>query len=146
MYELLIGHLPFEAKGGAVQRIGIGVGSKCCQRGMSGQETGGRESAGGGAAMAGGGLCVHSQILYRSPPLEESLDIWARDLMLRFLVRMSSALFAWPCEHHAMRQRPLLSSVCFFHPSGQIVEHSIDRFPLSPFPNLLHPRTSLIDL
>ena len=121
MYELLIGHPPFEAKGGAVRRICIGVGGKCCQRGMPGEPAEGRDTVGGGAAMAGGGLCVHSQILYGSPPLEESLDIWARDLMLRFLVRVSSALFGCPCKHHAMRQRPLLCSVRFFHPySGQI--------------------------
>ena len=66
MHELLLGNPPFEANGKR---------SKCCPRAKIAEGT-----------APGSRQCVHSQILWTVPSLADgSIDMWARDLLLRFL-------------------------------------------------------------
>ena len=65
MYELLFGNPPFDA----------GSRSKCCTRAKIAEGT-----------APGSRQCVHSQILWTVPSLVDgSIDMWARDFLLRFL-------------------------------------------------------------
>ena len=91
MYEILLGRRPFEASGGTEKVFGIGPENMCCSRGKI-EATAVDRCADKYPVMVGRRLCIHSQILYGAPIIEEGVDIWARDLMQRFLVCLTCCL------------------------------------------------------